>query len=122
MFISLNFFVRKQGLSWEEFSHHWSEVHAPLLTGTPGIARHMRRYVQHHLRPNATQPNCQPLAFDGFAETWFDSEDDRRRMLAEPEFARLVTPDTHRFIELSVVRTAMSDTQLVKLGTDLSAS
>lgn len=120
MFISLNFFVRKKGLTWKEFSRHWSGVHAPLLTGTPSIARHMRRYVQHHLKPNATQPNSQPLAFDGFAETWFDSEEDRRLMLAEPEFARIVTPDTHHFIELTVVRTAMSDAQLVKLGVDLS--
>ncbi|MBP0590467.1 EthD domain-containing protein [Paraburkholderia sp. LEh10] len=115
MWVSVSFYKRKPGTSHEEFSRHWREIHGPLIAKNPKIARHIKRYVQHHLQPNASVPGVQELEFDGFSEVWFESMEDRQAMFAEPDFQNLVIPDEHNFIDMSITRTSMSDTPVVQV-------
>ena len=45
----VSFIKRRPGMSPEEFSRYWREVHGPLALDLPG----MRRYVQCHVVPSA---------------------------------------------------------------------
>jgi uncharacterized protein (TIGR02118 family) len=57
---------RKPGLSLEEFSRYWHEVHGPIGRRIPGLLR----LVQSHAI--ADPDNKQP-GYDGMAELWFDN-------------------------------------------------
>lgn len=115
MFIYLGFYKRKPGLSWEEFSRHWSEVHGPLLRDTPEFSRYIKRYVQHHLQPNPA-PGAQALEFDGFSEVWFESPEDRRKMWEQPLFKELMIPDEELFLDLSATRYSMTDNPIIQIA------
>lgn len=121
MIIYLGFYKRRPDLTHEQFCRHWSECHGPLLRDTPEIARHLRRYIQHHLSPNTAWPGLQPLEFDGFSEAWFDSVEHRKRMYAEPLFQKLCPPDEEKFLDLSATRVSMFDTQVVQVGFDIAS-
>ena len=57
---------RKEGLTHEEFTRHWEEVHGPLVAKmVPGV----RRYVQSHA---AKLSGGGDPPIDGIAEVWFD--------------------------------------------------
>ena len=60
--------TRKPGLSREEFSRYWEEVHGPIGRRIPGL----RRLVQSH--PVGHPAGFPPADFDGVAELWFDDE------------------------------------------------
>jgi len=122
MWISVSFYKRKPGITHEEFSKYWREVHGPLIVNNPKFSRYIKRYVQHHVSPNESVSGVQPLPFDGFSEVWFESIEDRRRLFAEPEFRSVVIPDEANFIDLSETRTSGSDTQVVQLGVDIAAT
>jgi EthD domain-containing protein len=122
MYISLGFYKRKPGTSWEEFSRHWREVHGPLIANNPKLARYQKRYVQHHLQPNDCFPGVDPLPFDGFSEAWFDTIDDRRRLWEEPDFQKFVVPDEALFLDLSATKISMIDQQIVHVGGDVAAA
>src|ERR1700693_4824706 len=58
--------TRRPGMTLEEFSHYWRDVHGPIGRRIPGL----RRLVQSHRVPDSADlasPN-----FDGMAELWFD--------------------------------------------------
>ena len=58
---------RKPGLSQEEFSRHYEEMHAPLaLKYFPTIKRYVRNYI-------ITPPGVEEPEFDCITEFWFDS-------------------------------------------------
>ena len=63
----VSFIKRKPGMSPEEFSQYWREVHGPLALALPG----MRRYVQCHVVPSAYEKG-EP-AYDGVAQIWFET-------------------------------------------------
>ena len=45
--LRMTVFVRRaEGLTHEEFLHHWRTVLGPLIAGTPGLAQHIVRYEQ----------------------------------------------------------------------------
>jgi len=58
--------TRRTGMSVEEFSRHWDEVHGPIGRRIPGLLR----LVQSHPVPHPD--DMPPPAFDGMAELWFD--------------------------------------------------
>jgi uncharacterized protein (TIGR02118 family) len=77
-------FARKPGLSIEEFSDHWYEVHGKQLGAKlPG----MRRYVQNHPSPEAYAR--RPMTHDGFSEAWWDDLESLERSRSSPEWAAL---------------------------------
>jgi|ERR1700733_8995060 uncharacterized protein (TIGR02118 family) len=87
--------TRKDGISHEEFVHHWLEIHAPLAHAVPGI----RRYVQSHITGTCSRPDIPDtdVEVDGIAELWYDDLAAFQRAAATPEMKRL-TDDGALFI------------------------
>lgn len=121
MFVVLGFYRRKPGLSHAEFSAYWRDVHGALIREHPDARRYIRRYVQHHLAPSDFA-NTQPIAFDGFSETWYDSREDRDRLVGSAAFARDLVPDEAEFLDMSETRYHMFDTQVVQIGSDATVA
>ena len=57
---------RKEGMTLEEFSRYWEEIHGPLVAR---VIPNLRKYVQNHAvkLPGGGEP---PI--DGIAELWYD--------------------------------------------------
>jgi uncharacterized protein (TIGR02118 family) len=71
------------GLTLDEFSSHWYEVHGPLAAKVPGL----RRYVQNHAIPEAY--GVRAMTHDGWAEMWFDDLESLQRAVKSPEWQAL---------------------------------
>ena len=70
---------RRPELSREEFQRYWLERHGPLVQSFAEVLG-IRRYVQVHTLPEATQAMLRasreaPEEYDGVAELWYDSLD-----------------------------------------------
>ncbi len=59
---------RKDGLTREQFLHHWKEIHGPLFASknVPGL----RKYIQNW-PAQVTKPELD-TDIDGIVELWFD--------------------------------------------------
>ena len=91
---------RKPGMSPQEFHSYWRNVHAPLVMGVQGFARHVRKYVQSHAVDAQLVPGADgEPAFDGIAELWFDSLDDLRRAISDPCYLSEIHPDELKFLD-----------------------
>jgi uncharacterized protein (TIGR02118 family) len=92
---SLSLLVRKTGMTREQFTRHWVEIHAPLAHAVPGL----RRYVQSHIVEVRTRPDIPSLdvEIDGVAELWYDDREAMARALASPE-AKALHADGALFI------------------------
>ena len=57
--------TRKAGMTREQFTRHWLDVHAPLAHAVPGL----RRYVQSHIIEEYRRPDIPttPVEVDGIA-------------------------------------------------------
>ncbi|HEY2257959.1 MAG TPA: EthD domain-containing protein [Variovorax sp.] len=121
MLISLGFYQRKPGLTHEQFSAWWRERHGPLIRNRPEVSCFIKRYVQHHIEPGRGFPGTQPLPFDGFSESWFESVEARQQMHAHPFFREQVIPDEANFIDMTQTRVLMFDHQVVQIGEDFGA-
>ncbi len=95
-------------LSREEFQRYWHEQHGPLVRKHAATLL-IRRYLQVHTKyEEQTEPRRirldQPEPYDGIAELWWDSIEDRspqnssaeRRQAAAELFA-----DEQKFIDIS---------------------
>src|SRR2546423_12096361 len=58
--------TRRRGMTLEEFSRYWREVHGPIGRRIPGLRRLVQSHSTRHLG------DLSPPAFDGMAELWFD--------------------------------------------------
>ena len=81
--IKLTFCLRRlPHLTREEFQRYWREQHAPLVArhaGTLGILRYVQTHTGHDTLNSAMQGSRGgPDAYDGVAELWFESEDERK--------------------------------------------
>ena len=95
MIRSVSLLTRKDGMTYEEFVHHWVEVHAPLAHAVPGL----KRYVQLHIVEERRRADIPALdaEIDGIAELWYNDRDAMMRAHASPE-AKLLFEDGARFI------------------------
>jgi uncharacterized protein (TIGR02118 family) len=116
MIVLLGFYKRRPDLTWDQFSDHWRNVHGPLMRDTPEAARYIRRYVQHHIRPNPLSPGVASLDFDGFSEAWFDSVESREKMHQQPIFKEIMYPDEAKFLDMTATRVSMIDAQFIQIG------
>ena len=69
---------RKPGLSLEQFSKRWLDVHGPLVRRLRVALPQMKRYVQSHTIPGAPSEMLRASRgakepYDGITEVWFDS-------------------------------------------------
>ena len=86
------FFEHRRSVSFEEFSAHWRDVHAPLAR-THHVG--MRRYVQHHVM-RELRGDDTPV--HGIAELHFDSLDDlASRFYASDDSVRIIGEDVAKF-------------------------
>lgn len=106
---------RKPGMTREEFSRYWREVHAKVALDFPG-SRHIRRYVQNHMMNPASLGNWPGAVnedWDGVAEVWFDSLEDLHQTMNDPDYLKIVRPDEEKFSDLSACQTFIIDEHTV---------
>ncbi|TMD63908.1 MAG: EthD family reductase [Chloroflexi bacterium] len=84
--------TRRPGMSLEEFSRYWRDVHGPIGRRIPGL----RRLVQSH--PVSDPDGPSPAAFDGMAELWFDDLAALRAARRSPEW-QASSEDESNFID-----------------------
>jgi hypothetical protein len=113
MHVVLGFYKRRPDLTSEEFSAYWRDVHGKLLVASPDIRKYLRRYVQHHVKPNTLNP-VAALGFDGFSEVWYDRREDRELLLATDYFKTVIVPDEANFLDMSQTRVSAYDEQVVQ--------
>ena len=89
----VSFIKRKPGMSPEEFSRYWREVHGPLALDLPG----MRRYVQCHVVPSAYDKG-EP-AYDGVAQLWFETMADLQHALNSSAYKDGAQADGPKFVD-----------------------
>ena len=79
--------TRKDGMSREQFTRHWLEIHAPLARPVPGL----KRYVQSHILEEFKRADIptSSVQVDGIAELWFEDRAGMERALASAEMAAL---------------------------------
>ena len=97
---------RKPGMSWDEFSNYWRDVHAPLVKARAevlGIKRYQQvRTTQDpelHARLQARNGGS-PEPFDGIAELWYDPAERGAGGDAARQAARELLEDERNFIDL----------------------
>ncbi|TDN69990.1 EthD domain-containing protein [Paraburkholderia sp. BL10I2N1] len=90
---------RKPDMTIEAFRRHLSVTHADLVRNCPATAKFVRKYVQSYALWNGDA--LEEPAFDGAAELWFDSIDDKDRFFADPDYLDGVRPDEIRFADMS---------------------
>ena len=103
---------RKPGLSRDEFSRYWKDVHGPLAVGPTGPPA-VRRYTHTDRTRN---PDGSEAPYDGVAEMWFDDEPGLQACLDY----FLGTPGTHlrddmaRFVDMDSVVMFVGEERVVK--------
>lgn len=86
--------TRKPGLSPEEFSSYWEQVHGPIGRRIPGLRRLVQSHAVAHPR------GFPPADFDGMAELWFDDLAAVEAARASPEWSAS-TADEAGFVDPS---------------------
>jgi len=85
---------RKPGMSREDFGNYWLTTHADKARKVPGIARYVI-----NLAPDLSGSGRE-MAYDGFAEAWFENEEDMRLSSRSPEL-KVVLEDEPNLFDLS---------------------
>jgi uncharacterized protein (TIGR02118 family) len=99
---------RKPGMTWDEFSKYWRDVHAPLVRERAEVLG-IRRYVQVRTVQDAethrrfqARNDGSPEPFDGIAELWYDElAPAGGRGEAARTAARELLEDERNFIDLA---------------------
>lgn len=94
--------TRRRGMTLEEFSRYWREVHGPIGRRIPGL----RRLVQSHRVLDPAEMAFP--GFDGVAELWFDDLSALEVARRSPEW-QASSADEANFIDRS--RTALFVTE-----------
>jgi uncharacterized protein (TIGR02118 family) len=99
----ISFLRRKPGMSAEEFSCYWRDVHGPLASKLPGL----RRYVQCHALPSTYAHGDPP--FDGAAQLWFADLAAMQEALESKAYVEEVRPDGAKFVAPSGLVTLIAE-------------
>jgi uncharacterized protein (TIGR02118 family) len=104
---------RNPDMSPEQFHAYWRTVHAKKVRALPATARYIRRYVQAHTIDGEYSGN-EP-SYDGTAELWFDSVEDKDAFYSDPEYLRVVRPDEMVFADMANTRFFVTREETVAL-------
>jgi uncharacterized protein (TIGR02118 family) len=104
---------RRPGMTVEEFRRHWHEVHGPLITSHPELARHIVRYEQHVRHAPGWLSGTEDI--DGIAEQWFERIEDFEAFMNEPLYGELIAPDERRFIDMDRIEFIITDEPVVAI-------
>ena len=86
-------------MSVEEFHEHWRTDHARLVRENPATLKYVRKYIQCHTMFDEYRRG--EVAFDGTAELWFDTVEDKDAFFSDPDYLRSVRPDEGRFADMT---------------------
>jgi hypothetical protein len=105
---------RHPSLTREQFSRHWSDVHAPLARSVPSTSRYIVKYVQNHLLEGAeleamerdlgdglqglSGPDAN-FQYDCVMEAYFQTAADLRDFFLSREYFEYIEPDERRFVD-----------------------
>jgi uncharacterized protein (TIGR02118 family) len=103
---------RKQGLTPEQFIHHYENNHVPLVRRLlPSIGRYVRNYLSDTSLSAARQAggadSPRPY-FDVITELWFEDRAAYDRFITalnDPDTSRRLQEDEERFLDRTVVQT-----------------
>jgi uncharacterized protein (TIGR02118 family) len=98
---------RKPGMTWDEFSTYWRDVHAPLVRERQEVLG-IRRYVQVRTWQNPglhaafqRRNDGSPEPYDGIAELWYDDDwSNRPRTEESAKAGQELLDDERNFIDL----------------------
>ena len=93
---------RSAAMSPAQFHEYWRTEHARKVRSIPACAKYIRRYVQAHTL-EAEYATSEP-AFDGTAELWFDSVEDKDAFFSDPDYLAIVAPDERVFADMEQTR------------------
>jgi len=116
---------RKAGLSREEFSRYYRDIHAPLILSASGFCRHLIDYVQHH-----AFGSDNPISglfgasgdYDAVAGLTFASVDAMRTAFEEPDYLNIVRLDEPNFVDLENCLSFVTKPVYVKRRAEQSTS
>jgi uncharacterized protein (TIGR02118 family) len=103
------FVKRREGMSREEFLHHWHHRHGPLIRDTPGLGDRTVRYEQHPARSDDRS------GWDGVAVQEFASWDDFVAMLGG-EAGAAMRADEANFLDPSSIKVVFTDDPVVVIA------
>lgn len=86
-------------MSAEEFQAHWRTNHASLVKNNPATLKYVRKYVQCHTM--LTEYEQGEVAFDGTAELWFDTVQDKDAFFSDPDYLSSIHPDESQFADMT---------------------
>jgi EthD domain len=89
---------RKEGLTREQFLHHWQVVHKPIFCAPP-IMQHLIHYTQNHVAQRFPAAPAPDTDWDGILEVWFTSMDKLADIQREPHYLEHVRPDELKFVD-----------------------
>jgi uncharacterized protein (TIGR02118 family) len=100
---------RKAGMTPEDFSRYWKDVHAPLAARViPG----MKKYVQNHL----LRLPGQEYDIDGIVEMWWDDVEAFRDFSSwvQTDAGKALRDDSDKFNDLSKSRLWLVEEHIIK--------
>jgi len=89
---------RNTAMSPDEFHKYWRTEHAAKVRSLSATERYIRRYVQAHTL-DTEYADGNP-AYDGTAELWFDSVEDKNAFFSDPDYLAIVAPDERIFADM----------------------
>lgn len=105
---------RRADVSVETFHEHWRTTHARLVEASPATKRYVRRYVQCHT--TAAEYARGEVAYDGTAELWFDSIEDKEAFFSDPDYLRHIQPDEGKFADMARTAAFLTEEEVVVGG------
>ena len=86
-------------MSPEAFHEHWRNRHAELVKNNPATRKYIKKYIQCHTLPGEYEQG--EVAYDGTAEIWFATLEDRDAFFSDPDYLRDISPDEGRFADMT---------------------
>jgi len=106
---------RKAGLTPAEFHEHWRTVHGPLIAASQS-GSHVVRYEQHP-RPLSDYQGDDDPGFDGVTVQWFESMDEYRAHMGEPDFS-VMWQDIETFLDTDSLHFVLTEHPNLVMGSD----
>jgi len=91
MIKAIGLITRRDGMSQAEFMRHWTQTHAGLVRGLPGLTRYVQSHILQELAPERRPDNAARI--DGIAELWFSDHEAFRRAGQGPQAELLAADD-----------------------------
>jgi uncharacterized protein (TIGR02118 family) len=102
---------RNAAMSPTEFHEYWRTQHAQKVRSIPACGKYIRRYIQAHTLDEQYATGYP--AYDGIAEIWFDSVQDKDAFFSDLDYLAIVAPDERVFADMDQSRFLLCKEELV---------